>query len=232
MLLSFQIILGDTSPCQTLWQHCRSAVRRRSGCVHPQSHRNVQQREGIRPIPSRMWMHRPCKVWWWDFLCYGSISRIIFKGWIEQKNKSQLLSNQTLVGLEMRASCWPMSSVTALPCQSPPCCPVCAHVASAPRRVPEMLAVELLRKDWSQVEWVDPRRRSRWWPVMGVPCKAYWFHRWVLGWSSALQERCFKEACGSGLWCDCCARLLVNTVGGVDHADVTFPNHHMPRQLS
>lgn len=26
--------------------------------------------------------------------------------------------------------------------------------------------------------------------------------------------------------------LLVNTVGGVDHADVMFPNHHVLRQLA
>ena len=76
-LLCYPLVLGNTPPCQALRQHRRSAVCRPAGCFCPQSNRHVQQRKGICPLPSWVWMPWPRKIWF-CFLWWRRIFEIIF----------------------------------------------------------------------------------------------------------------------------------------------------------
>lgn len=136
-------VLGDTSPGQTLRQHRRPAVCRRPGCLCPQSHWHVQQRKGICPIPSLVWMQRPRKICLWPFLCWRRVSGVIFKGWVEQE-KNEPMSDQGPVGFVLRASCSPVSRVAE---GSSAMLPRFCSFSCSTRRVSEMLAIEPDRRD-------------------------------------------------------------------------------------
>lgn len=128
LIFPHHLVLGDTPPGQTLWQHRRPAVCWRPGRLCSQSHWHVQQRKGICPIPSLVWMQRPRKICLWPFLCWRRVSGVIFKGWVEQE-KNEPMSDQGPVVLcsELPVHLCPEWQRAPRPCSAGS-----AHSAAAP----------------------------------------------------------------------------------------------------